>query len=186
MAKHRLCGSAVVSHAQSVNPSALNWQCPDCDSTDTVKLRLVYSAGISEIRGRSRIRGLAFGASGITLGLGGLRSSGIVQTQLSRIASPPQKKRCRYYVVALILGFYLALCIEAFLKSATHGNIMHLHQQFALFSWTYCALLVCVLAVLWRYNHRIYPQRYHEWEISFMCRRCGRISCPLDATALDS
>ena len=179
-------GSAVGSHAESVNPTALNWQCPDCHSTDTVKLPLVYSAGISEIRGRSRIRGLAFGASGITLGLGRLKSSGTIQTQLSRIASPPQKKRYRYYVVAWILGFYFALCIELFLKSAAPGNAVHLHQQFAFFSWMYCGFLVCMLGALGRYNHRVYPQRYHEWGRSLMCRRCGKISYPLGVTVLGS
>jgi hypothetical protein len=178
--------SAVGSHAESVNPTALNWQCPNCHSTDTVKLPLVYSAGISEIRWRSRIRGLAFGASGFMLGFGRQRSSGAIQTQLSRIASPPQKKRYRYYVVAWILGFYFALWVAVFLKSAAPSNTAHLHQQFALFSWGYCGFLVCMLGILWHYNLRLYPERYREWQRSLMCRRCGKIWCPFGVTDLDS
>ncbi len=49
---------AIGSHLNSGSTSSFNWQCPDCQSTDLVKLSLVYAAGTSAINGRSRGRGL--------------------------------------------------------------------------------------------------------------------------------
>ena len=80
--------------------------------------------------------------------------------------------------MAWFLGLYLAVVVQAYLKSAVPGNAMHLHQQFTLFLRVYFAFLIGMLAVLWRHNHGRYAQRYREWDRSFMCRRCGRISYP--------
>ena len=166
---------AIGSHLNSGSEGGFNWQCPVCQSADLVKLSLVYAAGTSAINGRSRGRGLLFAGNGIGFGFSRTRSSGKIQTQLSRMASPPHKKRYRYVIVAWLLGFYLALCIAAPWGPITPAHAAHLHQQFVFFSWMYCVFLVCALGVLWRYNHVAYPKRYREWDQSFMCRRCGKI-----------
>ena len=166
---------AIGSHQNSGSKGGFNWQCPDCQSADLVKLSLVYAAGTSAINGRSRGRGFAFAENGIGLSFSRTRASGKIQTQLSRMASPPHKKRYRYVIVTWLLGFYLALCIAAPWGRITPAHAAHLHQQFAFFSWMYCAFLVFVLGVLWRNNHVVCPRRYREWDRSFMCRRCGMI-----------
>jgi len=140
-----------------------------------VKLSLVYAAGISGVAARSRGRGIALAENGIALSFSGAETKGTFQTQLSRIASPPHKKRYRQFVLGWILGFAFSGYIVLLLKSAEPSHAAHLHQQFAWFSWIYCGFLVGRLWALWRYNHRSYPQRYREWDRSFMCRRCGKI-----------
>ena len=108
----QLC--AIGSHLKSGSTGGFNWQCPpDCQSTDLVKLSLVYTNGVSVINGRWRSRGLLFAENGIGFGFGRTRTSGKIQTQLSRVASPPHKKRYRYVIVAWIVGSYIALCIAS-------------------------------------------------------------------------
>lgn len=163
------------SHPDSGNAGTTIWQCPDCHSTDLVKLSLVYAGGLSEIDTHSQVRGLALAGDGIGVSFTGTQTGGTLQTHLSRIAAPPHKKRYRYFVLAWALLFIVPGWIALSLEETQPGNAAHVHQLFTWFSWIYLGLLVLALWVLWRYNHRFYPQRYREWDRSFMCRRCGKI-----------
>jgi hypothetical protein len=47
-----------------------------------------------------------------------------------------------------------------------------------LFAFAISFFALVILAVLWRYNCRIFPRRHDLWNRSFMCRRCGQIFQP--------
>jgi hypothetical protein len=153
-------------------------QCPNCKSEDLAKLSVVHSAGLSDINTRSRGRALAFGDNGLVLGVGNLRATGTSQTQLSKLAGPPRKKPYWYVVLAWLLGFVIAGSLLADLNTFKVGAHARLEQQFRWFACAYSCLAALVLAVLWRYNHRIFPRKHERWNRSFMCRRCGEISQP--------
>ncbi len=167
--------SAAGSRPDSGNTGAIEWQCPNCHSSDLVKLSLVYAAGISGIDAHSRGRGLALAENGIAVSFSGAETTGTLQTQLSRIASPPHKKRYRYFVLAWVLGLVSASWLAIALQAAEPRYAADLKQGFVWLAWIYCGFLAWMLWVLWRYNHRLYPQRYREWNRSFICRRCGKI-----------
>jgi hypothetical protein len=162
-------------HPESGSAGAVGLECPDCHSTALVKLSLVHATGISILTGAARGRGLLVGENGASVSYARLRASGTLQTQLSRTASPPRKKRYRYVLTGWILGLYLALLIAASMQSGPPGHVIHIHHAFTLFVWLYSAVLIVVLAVLWHHNHALYAQRYRDWDRSFMCRRCGTI-----------
>jgi len=142
--------SAIGSPPDSGNSSGGAWQCPTCNSSELVKLSLVHAAGISGIKAHSRGRGLALGESGVGVSFSGAEIEGTLQTQLSRIASPPRKKRYRYFVNVWVLGLFVAGWIALSLEETQPGNAAQVHQQFNWFSWLYSGLLAWVLSIYWR------------------------------------
>jgi hypothetical protein len=153
-------------------------QCPKCESEDLVKLSVIHSAGLSDINTRAQGRALAFGDKGLELGVGNLRVTGTSQTQLSKLAAPPRKKPYRQVILAWLLGLAIAGSLLLDLNTFTVRANTHIEHQFQCFAYAYSCLAALVLAVLWRYNHRILPRRHELWSRSFMCHRCGEILQP--------
>ncbi len=150
-------------------------QCPKCKSDDAVKLSVVHAAGLSDIQTRSRSHGWALGDGGLLLGFGNSTSSGTTQTQLSKLAAPPHKKRCRHVILAWLIGLVMAgPLIDAFNAYAVNPDAT-LRGQLQTFAYIFSALVALVLAALWSFNHLIVPRRRDLWNRSFMCRRCGEI-----------
>src|SRR5215831_21351963 len=134
--------SALDWHQECSNRSTTSWKCPDCHSPDLVKLSLVHATGISMLTGVARGRGLVVGGNGASGSSVRLRTSGTLQTELSRIASPPRKKRYRYLIALWILGLYLALLIAASMQSGSPGHVAHIHHAFTLFIWLYSGIFI--------------------------------------------
>jgi hypothetical protein len=154
-------------------------RCPNCNSDEGTKLSRVSLNGISDIRTRSRGRGVDFGETSGALSFK-FRGRGTFQTHLSKLAGPPKKLRYRHVVLWWALG--LAIIYWLF------GELVWIHQLSAVRSVTlfpqcahaYSGLALRVLAFLGWCNHRVCPQRFGLRERSFMCDRCGNNFRPFE------
>lgn len=149
-------------------------QCPKCKSEDAVKLSLVYAAGLSDVKTRSRGHGLALGDGGLLLGFGSSKAAGTSQTQLSKLASPPHKKRYRHVILAWLIGLLMAgPLVDVFTASAANPDAV-LRHDFQIFAYISTAIVALILVALWSFNRTIFPRKRDIWNRSFMCRRCGQ------------
>lgn len=150
-------------------------QCPKCKSEDAVKLSVVHAAGLSDIQTHSRGQGWAIGDAGLLLGLGNSKTTGTSQTQLSKLAAPPHKKRYRYVILAWLIGLAIGSWFIFVLSAPTGTLDSRTVSQMHWFAFVFSIVIVLMLAVLWRFNHIILPRRRDLWNRSFMCRRCGEV-----------
>lgn len=150
-------------------------ECSSCHSTDLVKLSLVYEQGLSELQAQSRLAGLSLGTAGLGFWGGRARTTGTLQTRLSRRLSPPGKMSYWKALVFWFLSFVLVGCVSGYLGAISHISDKLFHQRFNLFGDIYTGSLVFLLWLIWRYNHRVFPARHTRWDRSFICRRCGKI-----------
>ncbi|TAM79751.1 MAG: hypothetical protein EPN47_18325 [Acidobacteria bacterium] len=153
-------------------------QCPKCKSEDAVKLSLVHAAGLSDVKTRSRGHGLALGDGGLLLGFGSSKAAGTSQTQLSKLAAPTHKKRYRHVIIAWFIGLAIGNWFILVINAPTARLDPHTLSQTHWFTYGFSALLVLILAVLWRFNHMVLPRRCELWNNSFMCQHCGEIFQP--------
>jgi hypothetical protein len=153
-------------------------QCPKCKSDDTIKLSLVHAAGLSDVETRSRGHAWAVGDGGLLLGFGSSRATGASQTQLSKLAAPPRKKRYRHVILAWLFGLAIGTWLILVISAPNGALDPRILSQFHWFAYAFSAAIVLILAVLWRFNHMILPRRRELWNRSFMCRRCGEIFQP--------
>jgi hypothetical protein len=148
-------------------------QCPKCKSDDTVKLSLVHAAGLSDVQTRSRGHAWALGDIGPLFGFASSKATGTSQTHLSKQAAPPRKKHYRHVILAWLLGLAIGTWLILVINAPTGALDPHIISQFHWFAYAFSAVIVLILAVLWRFNHMIFPRRRDLWNRSFMCRRCG-------------
>src|SRR5438105_15630405 len=94
-------------------------QCPNCQSEDLVKTAILYAEGLSDLDAQTRGIGIVFAGPGPVLGFGRAKTSGILQTRLSKQASPPRKKRYRYIVIAWILGLLIGQILLSYVGTLT-------------------------------------------------------------------
>ncbi len=69
----------------------MDLRCPNCGSSDLKKASLAYEEGLSQIRVKSRLRGLLFADDGPNVIVGRAVANGVQQTQLSERLRPPIK-----------------------------------------------------------------------------------------------
>ena len=153
-------------------------QCPKCKSDDIVKLSVIHSAGLSDLDANSHGRTVTLREHGLSFGSNNLKTTGTLQTRLSRLADPPRKKSYRIVLLIWFLGLAIAGWILAYATTVTHAPETRFYQQFRWFTYAYSFLAALVLAVFWRYNHRIFPRESEIWSRSFICRCCGEILRP--------
>jgi hypothetical protein len=153
-------------------------QCPNCKSDDTTKLSLVHAAGLSDVETRSRGHAWALGDIGPLFGFASSKAIGTSQTHLSKQAAPPIKKRYRHVILAWLLGLAIGTWLILVINAPTGALDPHILSQFHWLAYSFSAVNVFILAVLWRFNHMILPRRRDLWNRSFMCRRCGKVFQP--------
>ena len=153
-------------------------RCPKCDSDQCSSLSVVYAAGLSQMRTRTRGRGFAFGEAAGALTFTA-RSRGTCQTRLSKLAGPPRKLRYRYVILWWILGLGILYWLFGYLVWLHQLSPVRAVAAFPEFSHAYLGLALFLLAVFCWYNRQVHPQRCRRWERSFMCGRCGKIFEPV-------
>lgn len=132
-------------------------QCPQCNSENTQRLRVVYEGGTQAIQTTSTSSGFGVG-SGFMGGGGVTSTSGVAQSGLAANAAPPAKKG---------LGGLFALA--AFLTGAT------LYTPSAVLMWP---LTGAVYYWIWRriqYNRTEWPTLFRAWDARWLCHRCGHM-----------
>jgi hypothetical protein len=162
------------------NPPALpkrrrvELQCQKCGSTDLRKVSLVYQDGLSQMKSRSRLVGLLFGAQGPGIVTGTSVRHGIQQTELSKSLNPPGK----WSYAKLVAGSFGLTCLALFayivFASASTPPVSTLPVK--LYVFLAPIVFVALVAVFWRHNHLVHPRQYAEWDRSLLCQRCGRVT----------
>ncbi|HEY5056038.1 MAG TPA: hypothetical protein VII58_07745 [Acidobacteriaceae bacterium] len=145
--------------------------CPKCHSDDWKSAGLVYREGFSATSsrtngtvvgiGRVGIRGGKFAVSG---GAYRGRSSGVSQTALSRMATPP---RMRIGIVILLA----VLCV--LLMFLAGGQLMSGRYPEAVLEWSVVGILMLALTGVYRRQRRAYDSAVSAYEDMRMCTRCG-------------
>ena len=153
-------------------------QCPECKSYDVFKLSVIHSGGLSDLNAKSQGRAVMLGDQGLTLGFDNLTTSGTLQTRLSKLANPPHKKSYTIVLLVWFLGLAAAGWLLGYLATLTHSPESLFHDRVRWFAYIYSCFAVFLLAVLWRYNHKIFPRRHAIWSRSLMCKRCGKVFQP--------
>src|SRR5882672_7359353 len=90
--------------------TAVELHCQKCGSTDLKKVSLVYQDGLSQMKTRSRLVGLLFGAQGPGIVTGTSVRRGIQQTELSKSLNPP----ARWSFTILVAGAFVLTCLALF------------------------------------------------------------------------
>jgi len=149
-------------------------QCPKCNTNECTKLSLVYLNGVSDIRTRSRGRGFDFGEMASAFSFRS-RSRATFQTRLSKLAGPPRKLPYRHVLLWWGLGLAILYWLFGYLVWLRQISAVRSVALFPQYAHAYSGVALFVLASLWWYNHQVRPLRFHRWEQSFMCDRCGAI-----------
>ena len=149
------------------------FSCPACGSDNTQRLSIAHTSGISQLSAVTNAigwgRGLVF-LSGHT--------TGTSRTQLSQLIAPPLKKGYRNGLLLLLLSPLLAaLAAETMLLAARYafGAILNYEH---LATATFCVIELAAMVLLvraFRFNKKAWPKLLREWQMSFICQRCGHI-----------
>ncbi len=137
-------------------------QCPNCQSEDLVRTSILYADGLSDLDAQTRGIGIAFADSGAVLGFGRARTSGTLQTRLSKQASPPCKKRYRYIVIAWILGLLIGEILLSYIAILMRTPESRFQQQLSYFAWACSGLAVVIFWIFWTFNRSVLPGLYRR------------------------
>ena len=150
-----------------------SFSCPTCGSQNTQLLSTAYMSGLSQF-------------SAVTSGIGWARApmigrgwtSGTSQTQLSAMSAPPPKKSYRNGLLLLFLSPLLAAIVAeaVFLIVQRMFGAGLIYEQLATISF-FGLEIVAITALLraFAFNKNIWPGLLREWQMSFLCRRCGQV-----------
>ncbi len=145
--------------------------CQSCQSDNIQKLSLVYEGGLTQLDGKQSGVGVGIGAGGLGFGLGSSKLKGVNQSMLSKRAAPPAKKRMIRNAIFYGVGVW-------FVWNFIPGNLG----------------MVLILALggglhvflNYKYNRDKFPMLFGEWDLSYLCQKCGVISTPESSGKLKS
>ena len=160
-------------HALRAEGEINSYSCPTCGSQNTQRLSTAYMSGLSQF-------------SAVTSGIGWARApmigrgwtSGTSQTQLSAISAPPPKKSYRNGLLLLFLSPLLAAIVAeaVFLIVQRMFGASLIYEQLATISFFGLEIVaITVLLRVFAFNKNIWPRLLREWQMSFLCRRCGQV-----------
>lgn len=149
--------------------SAVQYSCPTCGSQNTQRLSTAYMSGVSEFSavtsGFGRARAPVFG-SGWT--------SGTSQTQLSKIAAPPTKKRYRNALFLLFLAPFIGPAPFAILERIYGVTPLYEHLAVVLGILLEIVAFVSLISTF-TFNKTVWAKLCRQWQRHFVCLRCGQI-----------
>jgi len=168
-------GHQSVLYVPRAENEILCW-CPGCKSQNTQRLSTVHMSGLSQF---SAVTG-GIGWTG-SPAIGGAWTTGTSQTQLSAIAAPPPKKTYRSGLLLLFLSPLVAAIVAeaAFLIAQRVFGRTLIYEQLPTISFFALEIgAITLLVRVFAFNKNIWPRMFREWQVSFLCRRCGRIFIP--------
>lgn len=126
--------------------------CPDCGSEEWKSARLVHKEGLSSSKSSTVGIGVS---SGLSIGLGGASTSGLAQTEISKLATPPSSFRMT------------GLCLAGILATGIFG--------FAASGWWWLTAIFAILLVpVYLAESKEDDLTTARYEKTRMCTRCGK------------
>ena len=159
--------SEVTTHQQNNvveqgRSSAPSFACPHCQSTEIQRFSVAYQSGISQINTKSA--GIGMSLSG-KVGIGGAKTKGQSQTELSRMTAPPKKLTYGIWIgCGFVASFFLSFLFNQILPQEIADGL-------AIFGSAGLALYFMYRS--FRYNRDVHPKLMQQWNNSWVCFRCG-------------
>jgi hypothetical protein len=147
-------------------------ECSACKSDNAQKMSLVYETGISSLDGKSTGVGIGVSRGGIGVGVGSSKVKGTQQTELSKRAAPPAKKRLLRNTILYVIGILL---VPGFINSTLNIDNQVLQMLVGL---GYLALAATHTYKSFMYNKKVWPELYQRWDRQYMCLKCGTVFMP--------
>lgn len=147
--------------------------CPKCKSEDVKKVSLMYETEVQDTKTRTLGGGVAAGGSGIQgVGVGIASSKGTIKSLLGERIAPPQKKDKDLWKFCGIIMFVIA-----FIAFASHPTALTM-----ILIVLACAIVIIPLALYQRKMSREYDEAFREWNLNWVCNRCGNVFVIEDKT----
>jgi hypothetical protein len=155
----------------------MDLRCPKCNSTDLRKVSLAYEEGLLRREGRTRLRAVVAGSGGPDLVVARATTHGTQQSALSKKLAPPVKWSYLKVIGWSVLVFLSAGWLVFYVNSVTTNARTVSSAPLTFFVLIFAAIFALLLFLVWKHNHSTYQKRYAEWDRSFICSRCGAVSC---------
>jgi hypothetical protein len=154
----------------------MDLRCPKCNSTDLKKVSLAYQEGLYRADARTRLSAALVGGNGPDLVVGRATTQASHQSALSKQLTPPAKWSYLKVGSWSVLGFLCIGWLVFYINTVATNATTVLSTPLTLFALISAATFVLLLFFVWRHNHSTYARRYAEWDLSFICSRCGVVS----------
>ena len=146
--------------------------CPSCGSTQTQRLEMTFSMGISSSRG------MAIGTD-LDGDIGIASYGGKSQTALSSASQPPKQKSgsgtdIGGLIIGVMLVFFVIILCFMFDESMTPLVFLGLIILFIGYFIGFMKWSHKVNAPIRRYNTQVYPLLMARWRAAWICLRCGK------------
>lgn len=143
-----------MEQTSAANPSK-HVDCPDCGSSDTRRLSLIFKEGTAVFTAETSPKWFSGRSQHVSS-----NTTGLSRSQLTSEAAAPEKAPT---MRTLLIGGLVTAFMSDFGRT-----------------WSIAAGLLTMI-VVWRcvrYNSSEFPRLFATWKNSFLCRRCGRVFDP--------
>jgi hypothetical protein len=151
-------------------------QCPNCKSTDLMKVSLAYQEGLQSGSARTRLRGIMVGSDGPDVIVGRATTKWTQQTEISKGLTPPRKwsylKLFGWSALVFLSVGWIVLYVNSIMTNSLSVSSFPLTIHAVLSA----GIFVFLFLVYWKHNHSTFPRQYAQWDRSFICQRCGKVS----------
>ena len=151
-------------------------ECPNCKSADLKKVSLAYQEGLQHVSTRTRLRGVVVGSDGPDVIVGRANTKGKQQTEISKALTPPRKWSYLKLFGWSVLVFLSVGWIVFYVNTITKNSSSVSSVPLGIYAVLSAGLFVVLFFLYWNHNHSTYPRQYAEWDVSFICERCGTVS----------
>ena len=149
----------------------MNFNCTNCKSEEIRRLSIIHSDGLSRIDTTTSGSSISGGSGGLRAGSNTAKTTGTLQTDLSKKAAPPQKNSYIGAIIAWLIGALLLSWILGWFGL----NVSRPDWKGKIYQYASFILLAWWLYKVFVYNRETYPPLKKQWNNSFMCFRCGEV-----------
>jgi hypothetical protein len=151
----------------------MDWQCPNCRSTNLKKVSLAYQEGLQHVSTRTRLRGVVVGSDGPDVVVCRATTKGIQQTEFSKTLTPPKKWSYLKLLGWSVLVFLSVGWIVFYVNTITKNSSSAYSAALRTYTVIFAGIFVAIAMAYWKHNHSTYTRQYAQWDQSFICERCG-------------
>lgn len=155
----------------------MDLRCPKCNSTDLKKVSLAYQEGLFRTEARTRLSAAVVGGNGPDLVVGRATTRATNQSAVSNQLNPPVKWSYVKVVFRSLLVCLGAGWIVFYVNTVATNSSSVSSLPLTFFILISAAIFALLLFLVWKHNNTAYKKRFAEWDRSFICPRCGAVSC---------
>jgi hypothetical protein len=155
----------------------MDLRCPKCNSADLKKVSLAYQEGLYRSDARTRLSAALVGGNGPDLLVGRATTKASHQSALSKRLTPPTKWSYLKVGSWSALGFFCVGWLIFYVNTVATNSSTVSSPALTFFVLIFAAIFALLLFLVWMHNRSAYARQYAEWELSFICQRCGTV-CP--------